>query len=231
MKITYRSYPILKKLENENLGKMSIHKKDNIFFEKNLSLFNSNWQKHCKDFKKELNFLDPVFRQSLVSLGNMTFEFYEHSVNNDKSDVNIKGCFFTKNFVFMISYEINKDVNNLSFFMFDKESTPLLMFENNDSDSVWVSKCVGFSKNAKEIFFYKTLASIYFCDILKKFKKSELSLLLPYSEDVISGKKITNKTNFHINYFSSDYANILAQMQDSEKSKFRIISKDLILKF
>lgn len=219
MKISYRNYPILEKLNCGSLGIMPMLEKDKFFFSLHGDRFVRNWKFYNKSFKSEINVITNPFLEASNKAWDKLIGLWGDILTNDTSDLHVNGCYLCGEFVYMINYEVRKgsEDQEVAFYMFDKKGIPLAMFIDSAKYKIyqngWVSFCLEVDNDPKELYnyFYSKLAQVVVFKMFKSYADVETMVLMPKSKLKTFDCKYANDTNFTLNYLDSKWFTTLVK--------------------
>lgn len=236
MKISYRNYPILEKLNNSSLGNIPLFESDKMFFDFFGRLFIDIWKLHCNNFKKEINVISKAFDSAALKASDKLIDLYNDIIKNDTSDFKINGTFIVGDFVYMIDYEIKRgsEDNELAFFMFDKYGIPLAYYYDSSKNKIyqngWISSCFDVNKDIDSIHKW-IIGKFLFIVIYKMFKsyaQVETKIINPNSKIKEIACKYVNDTNFQITYLNSNwFTNLIKSDAFNVRGHFRLQPKKI----
>ena len=233
MRISYRTHPILDKLDKGSLGIMPTAIEDTPFFTHLGEWYTNHWKYHSKEFKCEVNVISKPFVDASVKAEKNLLELWNDFAVNDSADFEVKGCYVIGDMVYMIDYAIKKgkEDNEIAFFIFDKTGLPIAM--NIDSSkrqihqNMWLSKSIGIN-DAEDIrsLIYREFGRIVLFKMFKTYAEVETKVLPPKSKirDIACNYK--NDTKLELNYLDSKWFTTLVQSEGfNVRGHFRLQPK------
>jgi hypothetical protein len=178
MKISYRTHPILEKMELGSLGKMLIDDLDKPFFDQHNSEFVYWWKRYLPNFKKSIIKISDSFYDSCREASGKLMDLYGDIVGNNKSDFNVACTILRKNVSMMFYYSSKKesDFIEIALFLFTKAGIPIAYYINNSTthdEIAWISQrfpqktedeithfCYLFIKESLVIYMFKQYAQV-----------------------------------------------------------------------
>lgn len=234
MKISYRTHPILERLQNGKLGKVDMSILDKDFF---LGIrwrdFYNLWKEETKYFLSELNVISDPFLKASQKAGPKLIDLYYDSLNSKKVDLNFRGTFIILGgFAYLLRHEYKAEMDHLyiSLFWFDRNPSSgrailLGCFNSNrygerlyidSNDDWWMSKDYkrSFNINTPEEEIKELGEILGRCIALKMFKSYadvETKELKPNSKTRGINCKYVNDTDLKITYLDSKWFTTLVK--------------------
>ena len=215
MKIDYKNYPILEKLEKELLGTIPFYEVDMAVLNTEIvPFFVKEWKLNAKEFKKEINVISKSFREASLKAKEKLSELIIDISTNDLSDILIKGTYIIGDFVHIINIthiKGSEDYNTL-FYTFDRTGIPILMCNfNSDNFMVWGSR--GYFKNENELSLaYKsTIGEIIIFSMFKKYAEVETKILRPHQKPREISCLYRNNTKMNLTFLDSKWFTTLVK--------------------
>tara|TARA_R110002167_G_C12522117_1_gene638294 strand:+ start:73 stop:900 length:828 start_codon:yes stop_codon:yes gene_type:complete len=153
MKISYRTHPILKGIENNTFN---CTPNGMPFYESDKKLFNGDhpirdlfliWGKHyLPQFKKDIVYVTEPYYNAHLKAQTKLLDLYVDILKNDISDLEISGTIFIGDKVYMIDEHFSEgsDDSEVSFYVFNKLGMPIMFYldsvKNNINSTAWVSQ-------------------------------------------------------------------------------------------
>jgi len=233
MIINSKTYPILEKLENNSLGKLSIFEKDKTFFYLMGTDTNKYWKFCIKDFKSDVNIISESFSNASIKAQKKLSELYSDIVENNISDFDVKGTYILGDFVCMIKYEFKKDSQDIELFlfMFDKNGLPIAIHVNSSQYDVklsWVSSGFDISQTEPMItkFVLGWVCRLIIIKMFKSYAQVETKILSGKSKIKGKGYKHLNETNLEICFLDSKwFTNLVKSESFNVSGHFRLQPK------
>ena len=218
MRINYENYPILKKLHDKKLGVIPLFESDALFVETTYELFTKTWKENVEEFNTKIYVISPAFIEAKEKAKPKLKDLYSDIMVNDLSNFEIKGTFIIGNHVYMMSYitKQGSQNNEMCFFGFTKEGSPLLYYCDSDSKNIhqkgWVSTAF-MSKDKKntEYLIYSHLIDVTIISMFANYAQVETKELLPKIKIKDSTGKYLNETLKNITYLDSKWFTTLVK--------------------
>jgi hypothetical protein len=234
MKISYRNYPILEKLQKGSLGILPVFEKDKKFFDLFRDCFVDNWNFYREEFKHDINVISQPFYEASVKAQNKILQLYEDIVINDTSDFDVKGCYLYGDFVYMLNYEVKKgsEDNEVVFYIFSKEGLPLAMFVDTAKYKIcqngWISSyfSVGNNPDSVKSWIFSQIAKIIIFRMFKTYAEVETKIIPPNSKVKAVDCKYVNDTKLKLTYLDSKwFTNLVKSEGFNVRGHFRLQPK------
>lgn len=234
MKVSYRNYPILEKLNKGSLGVIPTFEKDRGFFDFQMNIFVANWKFYRDQFKKEINVISKPFQECAEKAEKKLLQLWGDILINDTSDFEVKGCYLYGDFVYMIDYEVKKgeEEHEISFYMFDKDGIPLAYFIDSDRYKIhqhgWISSCFNVENTPSSIlgWIYGQVAKVVVFRMFKTYAEVETKILPPNSKIKDIKCKYVNDTKFQLTYLDSKwFTNLVKSDGFNVRGHFRLQPK------
>lgn len=231
MKISYRTHPILEKLQMCSYENMPIFETDKINFNKHL--FIKEWSLYNQAFNEEINVISKTFIDSACKAARKLNDLWIDISNDKKIDISIKGTYIIADFVFMIDYEIINGITKQILYVFNKNGVPLKMYnyneKNNKTPHYWLSNVFLCNYNTKEKqikYFEKSFAIIILFKMFKSYADVETKILKPYSKLKEINCKYVNDTKLELTYLDSKwFTNLVKSDSFNVRGHFRLQPK------
>ena len=233
MRINSKTYPILEKLENNSLGKLTVFEGDKKFFYLMGEKINKCWKFCNKDFKSEVNIISESFSNASIKAQKKLSELFADIVKNNLSDFVVKGTYILGDFVCMIKYEHKKNSEDFTMFlfMFDKNGLPIAIDINSsecDLDFNWVSS--GFdilqTESIREKYVLGWVSRLIVLKMFKIYAEVETKILAGKSKIKGKGYKHLNETNLEISFLDSKwFTNLVKSESFNVSGHFRLQPK------
>lgn len=239
MRINYKTYPILEKLDQGKTGVMTINPLDEKYFQsKHLKEYVDSFVKYIPKFRKELIYVSEPFGDAVQKAELKLRDLYKSIMVDSKEDFYMSGTYLFKETVFMMYCDTKKDseVIDMAVFGFRKNGVPLYYCINvypNDKDTDdsvrgWVSNdidCKGL-----DIEQYLSIVAYYvFCvELFRKYATVETKIINPKEKIVIGYQKHLNETKRKVTYLDSKwFTNIVRSDGFAVRGHFRLQPKKL----
>lgn len=190
MKISYRTHPILKKIEENVLGTIPINELDKPFFDIKYKDFTDSWKATNILCKKNIVAVTKPFLEASEKSKKQLLSLFEEQIN--KSDFSIAGTYLLYDAVCTLYYNTknNSEDNEIRMFLFSKEGQPLMFFIDSSYYKVyqngWASQMFGmkgFNTDEAKQFIYSKVAGVCLIEIFKRFANVE-------TKELNAGQKI-----------------------------------------
>lgn len=248
MKISYRNYPILEKLQKNNWGESNNEDLYKDFFKSKTGGFlYSKWKENSKYFQKEINFVCKPFSTASQKASKKLNDLYIDVVESNTVDVNFSGTFVEAGgLVYMMREVLEKDADfvTLAFYCFQKNGTPLIAAYKDGSMPlalVWMNipnisekvfnldEEVNYIDNADApmpetgIFLSILMSKIRGHNLFKKYAEVETKELKPNSKLKTIDCKYVNDTDLHLTYLDSKwFTNLVKSEAFNVRGHFRL---------
>lgn len=221
MKVSYRNYPILKKLHDKKLGLLPIFEKDKPFMDFAMMGFKRNWEFYTDKFLSEINIISKPFVEASYLASNKLMELWKDIAINDSGDLDCSGTFVCDKWVYMVDYHVRKgsDDNELVFFMFDNTGIPLALYIDSDKYSIhsniWISSCFSVTKNDKDILTWvqSQFWKILLYRLFKTYAEVETVELKGHSKKRNILCKYVNDTDIDVTFLDSKWFTTLIKSE------------------
>jgi hypothetical protein len=238
MKINYENYPILKTLQNQNIGNLRIFEVDKYTITPYIQdLITSNWNNHCKFFKKEINIISRPFAvavdKSRVSLLNL----FEDIVKDKDLEIKVEGTYIVNDRVYMIYFEKSKNITDevkIVLYAFNHIGAIGFLYCRDDSDStsdirniMWVSRGSGLENTDKGLEFVNDeLIYIILYAMFKTYATVETKILPPNQKRRDITCLYRNNTDFKVTYLDCRWFTTLVKSEGfNVRGHFRLQPK------
>lgn len=215
MKVDYKNYPILEKLEKESLGIIPFFELDRNFVgSDDCKFLTDNWKKNSKEFKKEINVISMPFIEASRKAKEKLSDLIKNIAENNLSDIIIKGSFIVGNSVMMINIQSIKNQDNYfsSFYIFDKDGIPLLMSQvTNEYSKIWTTKSMAPTEIHKELFYQQTIGEIIILSMFKKYAEVETKILRPHQKPREISCLYRNNTKMNLTFLDCKWFTTLVK--------------------
>lgn len=205
MKISYRNYPILQKLENGSLGVLPFYDLDKLFISKHITDFTNTWKKNHNHFKKEINLITKPFNDAIQKSKDKLTDLLHDIIANELGDLLVSGTYIIDGNVYMIYWDTKKGLEHYecSVFTFTNYGMPLFYYRHSnihDSFFGWVSNAINIKKDKEtlEKFFFQIIKDILICALFKTFTQTDIKIIEPKQKIKDISCKYVNNTNFKI---------------------------------
>lgn len=242
MKISYRNYPILKKLHEGKLGLIPFYEADKNFIESGfLPYFGNTWEHFNTKFKKSINIITDPFQDAELKARPKLLDLIEDILGNDSGDLNVSGTFIIGGIVFMIHFEVKKNTedNEMIFYGFTKEGIPIIYYINSYKLEIWrnawissvlrddVNKMPFTSKEDKEYsYIYSRVIRVLSLAMFKKYAEVETKYLPANKVIKDVNCKYVNDTKLGINVLDSKwFTNLVKSEGFNVRGHFRLQPK------
>jgi len=234
MKISYRNYPILEKLQNKVLGVIPIFEEDKIFFDIYGEFYTRNWKYYANNFGKDINIISDTFYNSSVKAQSKLIDLWKDICHNDTSDFNVQGCYIISDMVMMIDYEIKQGSqdNEIAFYIFDRMGIPIAMYIDSTKYKIyqngWISNAIKVNRDKISVMawimdrFVKTVIFSMF----KSYAEIETKILEPRSKIKEVSCKYVNDTKLKLIYLDCKwFTNLIKSDSFNDRGHFRLQPK------
>jgi hypothetical protein len=231
MKIDYKKYPILEKLEKGKLGVLPIYNGDKDFFLSSNS-FSDYWYLFKNDFKKEINVISKPFEYASLNAKTKLMPLFLDIMYNRADDFLLDGTFLICDYVCMVylKKEYNKE-KELAFFIFQNTGAPVgcLLTDLNGEEYSWVTKASIFkSKEEKHKWINLFFIHVVLIGMFKTYASVETKILLPKQKIKNIGCKYKNETNLKLNFLDSKwFTNLVKSNEFLVSGHFRLQPKKI----
>ena len=236
MKISYRTHPILKGIENNTFNctpnGMPFYESDKKAFD-GVNIIQDIffiWGKHyLPQFKKDIVYVTKPYYEAHLKAQTKLLDLYVDILKNDISDLNISGTIFIGDKVYMIDEHFSEgsDDSEVSFYVFNKLGMPIMFYldsvKNNINSTAWVSQEI---IKGKKISSEEEFMSIIHTEMIhaisimmfKQFAEVETKYLPPNKVTKDFNSKYVNNTDSAITVLTSKWFTSLVK-SDSFKVK------------
>lgn len=214
MKISYRTHPILEKLNNGKLGVLPFFECDKLFIETFVEKVTKNWKFYHTFFKQEVNIISEAFTDAAFKAMPKLLGLYEDIIKNDLSDFFVAGTFCFKDHVAMFYHDIkqgSEDVE-ISYYLFTKDGIPVCFYNDSAKYKIfqngWVTnaKCINPNDKEKiEHFIHNGMAVVTLFYMFKKYAEVETKIIEPNSVKREPKQKYVNDTKLQLTYLDSKW--------------------------
>lgn len=216
MKISYRDYPILEKLQKGKFGHMTICAPDvNYLYSDEWNDLYKIWKENTKYFLKEINILSAPFHEACEIAGNKLLDLYRDMLNSKEYDLSFNGTFIeSEGFTYLLRYEFKKGTGNhfITLYWFNKYMLLGCYYldEINSKSSTWMCydykrsfKIDSPSKEKEEI--ENIVSRLIVVKLFKTYAEVETKELLPHSNIKGDNCNYVNDTQLPITYLDSKW--------------------------
>lgn len=239
MKISYRNYPILEKLQKGDLGIIPTLRTDNLFYQVE-PIFKQHWEDSKVAFKKEVYKISKTFSDASNKAYSKLYPLFVDIVEGGIG-FSCKGTFMYGDWVHMIDYdhpntEHHNKENKISIFVFLKTGEPVLYFrEQGSSLKGWVSQEVinghlfGVPITTKDQISALSHSAVVRCvlfEMFKAFAEVETKTIPPNSKVKDINDKYVNDTKLKLTYLDSKwFTNLIKSDAFKVSGHFRLQPK------
>lgn len=238
MKINYKNYPILKKLEDGLLGKVAIPQEDapSFIYDKSFQRIPDAFKSEHKHFSKIYYITEPFF-QAMQKAENSLISLLRDIHEDNSLDFDVKGSFIVGNDIFLLKHIIKKDsdYNNTTFYHFKKDGTFVCFYESGNDIRKgmfgWVAS--PFKKEINmcggaEAFIMKHIGVCLLIEMFRTYAIVETKNVEPKSSIVYDSKKCENFTKLNITHLDSKwFTNIVRSDGFEVRGHFRLQPKKI----
>jgi hypothetical protein len=234
MKISYRNYPILEKIQKGKFGEMNVDQLDVDFF------YSPEWQKLYEIFKKntkyflsEINVISEPFQEACKKSGDKLLDLLREMAASKEYDLNYNGTFIESGgYTYLLKYSYKKETacHFVSLYWFSKNLLEGCYYADDcpDNASIWLSDFY------KKSFNLETDAQMVreACDIMsrlivyklfKTYAEVETKELLANSVLREVDCKYVNDTQLSITYLDSKwFTNLVKSDAFNVRGHFRL---------
>lgn len=234
MKISYRDYPILEKLQKGKFGIMTTGILDaEYFYSVEWKDFYEIWKKNTKYFLKEINVLSEPFMEACGKVGNKLLEFYIEMINARKYDLSYNGTFIeSKGYTHLLKYENKKEtgINFVSLYWFGKDRLHGCYYcdDIESNTKLWMSddykRSFKIDTLAKEMQEVQSIVSrLIAYKLFKTYAEVETKELLPHTNIKGANCNYVNDTQLPITYLDSKwFTNLVKSDSFTVSGHFRL---------
>lgn len=210
MKVSYRTHPVLRKLNNPDFGQIITVDGD---FNKSIMGFKEDWKENLNEFNKEVICVSESFLKACDKAKNSLSKLHLDMALDGES-FSAKGTFCILNLVIMINFEQDRKNTKISTFVFHKDGR-LILCCNSKGDDIdgWISKYKGIEKDLLKV---STQYAIMCLNILmfKKYAQVE-TVLNPAGKTTRDIKcKYVNDTSLDITHLDSTWFTTLIKSEE-----------------
>jgi hypothetical protein len=219
MKINYNNYPILEKLNKGSLGTIPLFEEDSVVLVPHMPLLTTIWKAHVLEFRDSINYISKPFSSASEAARPKLLGLLNDILAEDICDLTIKGTYIYGDYVYMIDYSVKKGVETqeLIFYMFSKEGTPLACLIDSAKHNIYLLRYVSSVFNieksesgANEWLFHKTTYILIDC-MFKQYAQVETKIIKGNSKQKIGKEKYLNETKLDITYLDSKWFTTLVK--------------------
>jgi hypothetical protein len=234
MKVSYRNWPIIKKLEDNRLGNLPIYEGDKLYFDYFGQNFTSYWKLYSNNFKNEINYITWPFYQASKRAQDKLVQLYQDIILQEIDDFKVSGCFLMDGNMFMLHKEIRRDTQDFecAFFMFTREGIPLAMYVDSAEHSIFqngfISSVFGLKLSEEEIKNWLTykIIELVIIKMFKSYAEVETKILPPNSKTKYGDTKCINDTESKITHLDSKwFTNLVKSNGFNVRGHFRLQPK------
>jgi hypothetical protein len=231
MKISYRNYPILEKLQNKVLGVIPIYDEDKMFFDLCGEAYTNNWKFYSDNFIKDINIITDSFYKSSEKAQSKLIDLWGDICHNDTSDFNVKGCYIFGDMVYMIDYEIKQGSqdNELVFYIFDKIGMPVAMYIDSAKYKIhqhgWISNVIKINQDKLSIMTWilNRFAKVVIFSMFKSYAEIETKILQPREKLKDVDCKYVNDTKLKLTWLDCKwFTNLIKSDSFNVRGHFRL---------
>jgi hypothetical protein len=233
MKISYRTHPMLERLEKGSLGTLPVSESDQKFFFYTPNQFTPTWKRYCSEFRKEVNVVSQPFIDALEKAQPKLNGLYQDIMGQDLSDFKQSATYIIGTMTFMIYQRILKgeEAMHMCLYIFRNDGMPICYYCNDPETGMhgWVSNTVGSNTltpeqgNAFAVSHVVNCAAVY---IFKHYAQVETKEL-PAGQKVKGiDCKYVNDTKLNLTYLNSTwFTNLVKSDGFKVRGHFRLQPK------
>ena len=222
MKINYRNYPVLEKLQKGSFGELDFSKVDQPFFKSTQwAHVHYIWKQNTTHFRKEINFISVHFADAAEKASNRFLDVYKNLFFSQEYLLHFHGTFIVPGgFTYMLSYTYNEEKDHTSQVLYWFIKTRMVgCFYLNDASresELWISedfkKAHKIDTPQKELqVVTHIIGRLLVLKLLKDCTKVETRKLPAQSETIDVDRNYINETHFEITMLDSLWLNTLVK--------------------
>ena len=226
MKISYRTHPILEKLNNGKLGKLDFYKENQLWVFTNSGELNKIFAKYLNKFNSNIDFITTPFAEALSKNITKLIGIFDYLPRNNESDILAKDMFnaigieeLSGTIIYdntTILYHITKTDVVVFQFYHDKK-TDLFVLELY-ADNFTEIDCLFQPAFKDEVINEKTVREITGCAVntllFKKFAEVETKYLPPNKKTKDINCKYVNDTKIGVTILDSKWFTTLVKSDE-----------------
>jgi len=222
MKVNYKNYPVLEKLQKVKFGELDFSRVDQPFFKsKKWAHFYYIWKQNTQHFSKEFNFISVPFADAAEKASNRFLELFKTMIFSEEYALNFSGTFLVPGgFTYLIRYEYDEYTDH-SFhllYWFVKNRLVGCFYLNDDraETELWISddykKAHKIDSPHKELqVVTNIIGRLLVFKLFKDCAKVETRKLPPHSETIDIEQNYINETSFEIKMLDSLWLSTLVK--------------------
>jgi hypothetical protein len=220
MKISYRNYPVLIKLQNHHFEEMELSPLDQTYFESDKWVRIHDIFKHnAKHFLHEVIILNENFANSSKKASNRLLDLYRKMIFSKGSEINFNGTFIEPGgFTYLLRYNYNEKTDHsmqlLYWFEKDKLVGSFYLNDFHEESGLWI--CENYNKtfnldNVRKQHHEVSniIGRLLVIQLFKECAKVETKKLPPKSVTIVVEMKYVNETRLEITLLDSLWFNTL----------------------
>ena len=222
MKICYRNFPALVKLQKGNFGDMDFSRTDQPFFDSaQWRHIHYIWKQNTEYFMYEINFISAPFADAAEKASNRFLNLYKEMIFSTENVLDFNGTFmFPGGFTYLLRYEYNekKDQSYQVLYWFVKNRLVGCFYLNDsrEESEIWISeeykKAHQIDNPHKELHVISNIIGrLLVLNLFKECAKVETRKLPPQSETIDVESNYINETAFEIHMLDSLWLNALVK--------------------
>jgi hypothetical protein len=222
MKIYYKNFPVLTKLQKGSFGELDYSRADQHFFESaQWRHIYYLWKQNKGNFMKEINFISVPFADAAEKASNRFLDLYKQMILSTENVLNFNGTFMLPGgFTYLLRYEYNekadKSLQLMYWFIKNRLAGCFYLDDYRAESEIWISddykKAHKIDNPHKELHVVSNIIGrLLVLKIFKDCAKVETRKLPPQSETIAVESNYINETIFEITMLDSLWLNTLVK--------------------
>jgi hypothetical protein len=234
MKISYRNYPILEKLQKGKLGEMVMNSLDLDFFvSPEYNILNSTLMKNAKHFLEEINVISNSFEEACSKSDNKLLDLLFDILSSKEFDLSYSGTFILSGgYIYFLRYKFEKKTETYSALLYWFQKNMLIGYYNTDNDPN--NAITWFCDDYKRMYnietevqtteeAYSTIFRLILFKLFKTYAEVETKELKAHSVLREVDCKYVNDTQLPITYLDSKwFTNLVKSDAFNVRGHFRL---------